>query len=126
MKGTLKTMNPTEPVQINPNEPYVLILSGAEVALAHEGLGELAAKRSQGLRDNFINQVQNQPGVFNGVQQIAAQRAEAAKSPAGNPGETQPATPATEAAPETVTVDVRAIETVEKVTEIKNRRKAAR
>lgn len=104
-----------QPVQINPNEPYVLILSGAELALAHEGLGELAAKRSQGLRDNLIGQIQNQPGVFSGVQQIAAQRAEAAKSPAGNPGEAQP--PAETSEP--VTVDAGAIETVEKVTPIK-------
>lgn len=110
-----------QPVQINPNEPYVLILSGAELALAHEGLGELAAKRSQGLRDNLIGQIQNQPGVFSGVQQIAAQRAEAAKSPAGNSGEAQPPAPPAET-PEPVTVDAGAIETVEKVTSIKARK----
>jgi hypothetical protein len=103
-------MNPNQPVQINPNEPYVLILSGAELALAHEGLGELPAKRSQALRDNLIGQAQRQPDVFNGVQQIAAQRAEASKSQTPtateNPSETQPEAPPAEEpgqAPEKVT-----------------------
>lgn len=128
MKGTLKTMNPQQqqPVQVNPNAPYVFILSGAEFALAHEGLGELAAKRSQGLRDNLINQVQNQPGVFHDVQQIAAQRMEAAKSEATPPGETEPPAPtAPPASQGAVTIDGGLIEEIveppAKVTPLKGR-----